>query len=155
MKASYFYIIFYNFCTDFQKIAQPIQDFLVKLSCEESTAELRDSLNLALLNLQKYYKTLRGRSRSTSNGLFPNSTAKSIGGSLVLCNSNGMVSPVSPACASPDLFEWKWYNLESPRLCASLGTDEFSSLSPVLQQSKDGDKAALKELIEEGNLYIV
>lgn len=134
---------------DFHKIAQLIQDFLGKLSCEESTAELRDSLNLALLNLQKYYKTLRVRSRSTSNGLYPNSTAKSIGGSLVLCNSNGVVSPVSTACASRDLFEWKWYNLESPRLCASLGTDEFSSLSPVLQQSKDGDKDVLMELLEK------
>lgn len=132
--------------TDFQKTAGLIQEFLSKLSCEESTAELRDSMHLVLFYLQKYYKKLR--SRSLSNGASPRFNGKSLSGSLVF---NGGVSPVSPACGIPDQLEWKWYNLESPRLSASLGTNEFSSLPLVLQATKSADSQLLKELIEKGN----
>lgn len=138
--------VIFNF-TDFQKTAGLIQEFLSKLSCEESTAELRDSMHLVLFYLQKYYKKLR--SRSLSNGASPRFNGKSLSGSLVL---NGGVSPVSPACGIPDQFEWKWYNLESPRLSASLGTNEFSSLPLVLQAVKSADLHLLKELIEKGKV---
>lgn len=63
---------------------------------------------------------------------------------------NGGVSPVSPACGIRDQFEWKWYNLESPRLSASLGTNEYSSLPLILQAAKSGDYELLKELIDKG-----
>lgn len=129
---------------DFQKTAGFIQEFLSKLSCEESTAELRDSMNLVLFYLQKYYKKLR--SRSISSGTSPRFHGKTLSGSLIF---NGGVSPVSPACGIPDQFEWKWYNLESPRLSASLGTNEFSSLPLVLQAAKSGDSELLKELIDK------
>lgn len=137
-------IFVFNFA-DFQKTAGLIQEFLSKLSCEDATAELRDSMNLVLFHLQKYYKKLR--SRSLSNSASPRLNGKSLSGSLIL---NGGVSPVSPACAIPDPFEWKWYNLESPRLSASLGTNEFSSLPLVLQAAKSGDSKLLKELIDKG-----
>ncbi|EDO44583.1 predicted protein, partial [Nematostella vectensis] len=130
---------------DFQKIAQMVQDFLGKLSCEEGTAELRDALNLTLLYMQKYYKTLRSRSQSNTNGISP----RCVGGTLLFTSSCGAISPVSPACGLPDIFEWKWFNIESPKLSASLGTDEFSMLSNVLQATKAGDLEAVKDLIEK------
>ena len=102
-------------------------------------------MNLVLFYLQKYYKKLR--SRGFSGGISPRFNAKSIGGTLIF---NGGVSPVSPACGVPDQFEWKWYNLESPRLSASLGTNEFSSLPLVLQATKSGDSELLRELIDKG-----
>lgn len=129
---------------DFQKTAGLIQEFLSKLSCEESTAELRDSMNLVLFYLQKYYKKLR--SRSLSSGTSPRFNGKLTSRSPIF---NGGVSPISPACGIPDQFEWKWYNLESPRLSASLGTNEFSSLPLVLQAAKSGDSELLKELIDK------
>lgn len=60
---------------------------------------------------------------------------------------------MSPACAIPGHFEWKWYNLESPKLTASLGTEEFSALPPVLQATKAGDHELLRDLIENGRSY--
>ena len=62
---------------------------------------------------------------------------------------------MSPACGTPDQFEWKWYNLESPRLSASLGTNEFSSLPLVLQAAKSADLKLLKELIDKGKISYV
>lgn len=142
-----FYSTFHFVFLDFQKTAGLIQEFLSKLSCEESTAELRDSMNLVLFYLQKYYKKLR--SRSVSNGTSPRFNSKSPSGSLIF---NGGISPVSPACGIPDQFEWKWYNLESPRLSASLGTNEFSSLPLILQAAKSGDSGRLRELIDKGKI---
>lgn len=131
--------------SDFQKTAGLIQEFLSKLSCDESTAELRDSMNLVLFHLQRYYKKLR--KRSLSSGTSPRFHGKTLSGGLIL---NGGVSPVSPACGIRDQFEWKWYNLESPRLSASLGTNEYSSLPLILQAAKSGDYELLKELIDKG-----
>ena len=43
--------------SDFQKAVNFLQEFLLKLSeTHEQSAELRDSLNMCLLHLQKYYK---------------------------------------------------------------------------------------------------
>lgn len=139
------------FCTflDFHKIAQHIQEFLNKLICTEDTADLRDALNLALLYMQRYYKTLR--TRSHSNTISPRSADhRSLSGTLLFTNSCGAISPVSPACGVPNQFEWKWVNLESPKLSASLGTSEFSSLSPFLQAAKTGDIEVMKELLNKG-----
>lgn len=102
-------------------------------------------MNLVLFHLQRYYKKLR--KRSLSSGTSPRFHGKTLSGGLIL---NGGVSPVSPACGIRDQFEWKWYNLESPRLSASLGTNEYSSLPLILQAAKSGDYELLKELIDKG-----
>ena len=102
-------------------------------------------MNLVLFHLQRYYKKLR--KRSLSSGTSPRFHGKTLSGGLIL---NGGVSPLSPACGIRDQFEWKWYNLESPRLSASLGTNEYSSLSLILQAAKSGDYELLKELIDKG-----
>ena len=133
--------------SDFQKISALIQEFLSKLTCEESTAELRDSLHLALFYLQRYYKLLR--CRSLSDGISPRLNSGSFSGSLI---SNGAKSPLSPACGTHDQFEWKWYNLESPRLSTSVGTSQFSSLPVVLKAAKSGNSELLKETLLEGNI---
>lgn len=80
----------------------------------------------------------------------PSSEHRSLSGTLLFTTSCGAVSPVSPACGMQNQFEWKWYNLESPKLSASLGTSEFSSISPFLQAAKTGDIEVLKNLIDEG-----
>lgn len=133
--------------SDFQKISALIQEFLSKLACEESTAELRDSLHLALFYLQRYYKKLR--CRSLSNGISPRFSSRSFSGSLIV---NGVRSPLSPACGTHDQFEWKWYNLESPRLSTNVGTNEFSSLPVVLKAAKSGSSDLLKETLDKGNI---
>ena len=104
-------------------------------------------MNLVLFYLQTYYKKLR--SRSLSSGTSPRFNGKLTSRSPIF---NGGVSPISPACGIPDQFEWKWYNLESPKLSASLGTNEFSSLPLVLQAAKSGDSELLKELIDKGKI---
>ena len=45
--------------TDFQKAAAFIHEFLLKMSEDVECAELRDTLNLALLHMQKYYRLLQ------------------------------------------------------------------------------------------------
>ena len=42
--------------TDFQKAVNFLQELLLKLAEGQESAELRDSLNMCLLHLQKYYK---------------------------------------------------------------------------------------------------
>lgn len=133
--------------SDFQKISALVQEFLSKLACEESTAELRDSLHLALFYLQRYYKHLR--CRSLSDGISPRLNSRSFSGSVIL---NGAKSPLSPACGTHDQFEWKWYNLESPRLSTNVGTNQFSSLPVVLKAAKSGNSELLKETLLEGNI---
>ena len=50
--------------SDFQKVAALIHEFLLKLSDDYECAELRDTLNLALLHMQRYYRKLRKRMQS-------------------------------------------------------------------------------------------
>lgn len=44
---------------DFQKAAAFIHEFLLKMNEDMECAELRDTLNLALLHMQKYYRALQ------------------------------------------------------------------------------------------------
>jgi len=46
-------------CADFQKAAAFIHEFLLKMNEDVECAELRDTLNLALLHMQKYYRLLQ------------------------------------------------------------------------------------------------
>ena len=59
----YYYVLLRDLIVvlDFQKAAAYIHEFLLKLNDESKCAELRDTLNLALLHMQKYYKFLQVR----------------------------------------------------------------------------------------------
>ncbi|XP_074640836.1 uncharacterized protein LOC141898692 isoform X2 [Tubulanus polymorphus] len=127
---------------DFQKTAAYVQEFLLKLSEDVECAELRDALNLALLHMQKYYRLLQGRLQE-KNG---NHTFRS---------SVRGLSPMTPFKDAPDKFQWRWINLENPRVSMSISmtfdgnqSSNSPSLPDSIQASKHGDISWLQELVE-------
>ena len=114
----------------------------MKLSVEVECAELRDTLNLALLHMQKYYRTLRLRTQSQDRAC-----------SQMLSASLRGLSPLTPFKDAPDKFNWKWINLESPKVTGSLPIDggkNLMTLPLVIQAAKQGDNDLLQQLIQKG-----
>lgn len=129
----------YFVSADFQKAAAFIHEFLLKLNEDIECAELRDTLNLALLYMQKYYK-LQQTKRHEKNG------------NILPLSARGM-SPMTPFVDAPDKFLWKWINLDSPKVSASFNVDDsynFTTLPPLIQAVKEGDTERIAELINEG-----
>ena len=142
MTHYYIHVYIYFFCSfsDFQKAAAFIHEFLLKLQDDSECAELRDSLNLALLHMQKYYRVLQHRNHE-----------KSLATSLSL-TARGL-SPMTPFVDAPDKFQYKWINLDSVRLKASFGVDDsinIIQLPPIIQAAKNGSVEEITELIHEG-----
>lgn len=124
---------------DFQKAAAFLHEFLLKLNEESECAELRDVLNLALLQLQKYYRQLQNRSQDK------NVTTLSL-------TARGL-SPMTPFVDAPDKFQWKWLNLDSIKNITGVRTDEsmnITVLPPLIDATKQGDYHTVKELIADG-----
>ena len=128
------------FISDFQKAAAFIHEFMLKLQDDSECAELRDSLNLALLHMQKYYRVLQHRNHE-----------KNIATSLSL-TARGL-SPMTPFVDAPDKFQYKWINLDSFRLKASMGMDDSLNviqLPPIIQAAKSGSVDEIAQLINDG-----
>ena len=126
--------------SDFQKAAAFLHEFMLKLQDDSECAELRDSLNLALLHMQKYYRVLQHRNHE-----------KNIATSLSL-TARGL-SPMTPFVDAPDKFQYKWINLDSFRLKASMGMDDslnIIQLPPVIQAAKNGSVEDITHLINDG-----
>ena len=121
-----------------------IKDFQKKLPCSESSAELRDSLNLSLLLTHKYYK--KARFRCYANG------ANTLESSLNLSTSlTGAASPLSPYVPQADKFDWRWLSLDVGKLSASFGHGDKANFVPeVFFVIKDCDLDQLKEMVDEG-----
>ena len=123
---------------------------MLKLSEDAECAELRDALNMALLHMQRYYRLLRSR--------LQNHSQERNGTSPALSQSLRGLSPMTPFKDQPDKFQWKWVNLEKPKLSGgTLPADlnkEMSSLPMVILAAKQGDNAMLMQLIEKGMLNI-
>ena len=121
-----------------------IKEFKVKLPCNETSAELRDSLNLSLLHMHKYYK--KARIRSHANG------GNTLEGSLSLSMSlTGAASPVSPYIAPTDRFDWRWLSLDVDKLSASFGHGDKTNFVPeIFFVVKDCDLDQLKKMVDEG-----
>lgn len=122
---------------DFQKAAAFIHEFLLKLHEDSECAELRDSLNLALLHMQKYYRVLQTRNQEKHLATNLSLTARGL-------------SPMTPFVDAPDKFQYKWINLDSARLKASMALDESMAiivLPPIIQAAKEGNIELITELI--------
>ena len=128
--------------SDFQKAAALINEFLLKLNCDAECAELRDALNLCLLHMQRYYRVLKNRMQNLdkSNG-------------SILAQSLRGLSPMTPFKDAPDKFQWKWFNLDSPKVASNLPSDvqrDMAALPDVVVSAKGGENAQIMQLIEEG-----
>ncbi|XP_070572278.1 uncharacterized protein [Ptychodera flava] len=126
---------------DFQKAVSFIQDFLLKLSEDQECAELRDSLNLVLLQMQKYYRTIRLRIQNRANN------AKNVRASM----PHGL-RPMTPYQETQDRFTWKWLHLENPKTAPTMVTlpldaNDSQSLPLMLQAVKQGDMELIKQLV--------
>ncbi|WAR02220.1 RAI14-like protein, partial [Mya arenaria] len=122
---------------DFQKAAAFIHEFLLKLQEDSECAELRDSLNLALLHMQKYYRILQTRNQEKNLAMNLSLTARGL-------------SPMTPFVDAPDKFQYKWINLDSARLKASMTVDEsmhITVLPPIIQAAKEGNTDLINELV--------
>ena len=122
-----------------------IHEFQLKLSEDSECAELRDALNLALLHMQKYYRTLRNRVQKLENDRTSN-------GNGVLGASFRGLSPMTPFKDAPDKFQWKWINLDTVKLSGTLPADvkDMGVLPKVIQAAKIGDNNRLMQFIDKG-----
>lgn len=128
---------------DFQKAAAFLHEFLLKLNEESECAELRDVLNLALLQLQKYYRMLQHRSQDK------NLTTLSL-------SARGL-SPMTPFVDAPDKFQWKWINLDSIKNMTGIMTEEsmnITMLPPLIHATKHGDYNTVRELLVEDPSHV-
>lgn len=121
-----------------------IKDFLFKLPQDTECAELRDSLNLTLLHMKKYFKTVwllnQEKSQKKNDKLLSASLPR-----------DGTHSPFHHV--GIDQFQWKWVNLEPPKVVTgSLPIDggEIPRLPLILQASKEGDSELIRQLIDKG-----
>ena len=124
---------------DFQKTAAYLQEFLLKLCEDGECAELRDSLNLALLHMQKYYRTLQSRLQDNKNN------------SQLLRSSLRGLSPMTPFRDAPDKFQSKWIDLDNPRLSmTSENGMTLANLPLIIQAAKAGDNQLVQEIVMKG-----
>lgn len=132
------------YISDFQKAAAFLHEFLLKLNEDLECAELRDTLNLALLHMQKYYRLLQIRSHEKNAEKTLSLTARGL-------------SPMTPFVDAPDKFQWRWINLDSMKKLTATSVDEsvnFTTLPPIIQAAKQGNIDLITDLIENGNVTI-
>ncbi|XP_076473133.1 uncharacterized protein LOC143302367 isoform X2 [Babylonia areolata] len=124
---------------DFQKAAAFIHEFLLKLNEDVDCAELRDTLNLSLLHMQKYYRHLQSRSKE-----------KNTQHSLSL-SARGL-SPMTPFVDAPDKFRWRWVNLDNARLPSNMSVSDsinLTTLPPMIRAVKAGNMKVMQDLIKQ------
>ena len=106
-------------------------------------AQLRDSLNLSLLYMKKYFRTvwLRSQEKNETDAL-----------------SSSMPRGVSPTQShhdKPDMFSWRWAVVDHSKILrGSLPVDggkNVARLPLILQAAKEGDKELIEQLIQKGN----
>jgi len=139
------------YLTDFQKLAALINAFLMQLSEREECASLRDALNLALLQLQRYYRNLRNRLQMRRSSLQESSLTRTL---------TGVLDPFSGDGA--DKFSFLWIDVEnlagtmrkSMRDSTNSG-DATYELPEILKFVRNGDVTSLTALTKEGRLFII
>ena len=63
---------------------------------------------------------------------------------------------MTPFVDAPDKFQYKWINLDSARLKASIGVDEslnITTLPLIIQAAREGNIEAIDELVSEGMIF--
>ncbi|KAK7481562.1 hypothetical protein BaRGS_00027211 [Batillaria attramentaria] len=124
---------------DFQKAAAFIHEFLLKMNEDVECAELRDTLNLALLHMQKYYRALQSRSQEKN-------------AQHTLSLSARGLSPMTPFVDAPDKFRWRWVNLDNARLPSNMSVSDsinLTTLPPMIRAVKAGNINIIQELMQQ------
>lgn len=138
---------------DFQKIAANIHEFQLKLSEDVECAEVRDALNFALLQLQRYFRRLHSRTQQQQQT------------DSILTQSLRGLSPMTPFRDAPDRFVWRWVEVDvnsdggivrTPRTLPARLDKEAVSVPAVIQAARNSDSSSLVQLIECGKslLYV-
>lgn len=108
---------------------------------------MRDALNFALLQLQRYFRMLHSRSHQQQHN------------ENILTQTLRGLSPMTPFRDAPDQFMWHWLDVDansnghSVRSSKTLPTrlaDEMVSVPAVIQVARSGDNHSLVQLIERG-----
>lgn len=63
---------------------------------------------------------------------------------------------MTPFVDAPDKFQYKWINLDSARLKASMAVDEsmaITVLPPIIQAAKEGNTELIYEFVASGSVY--
>lgn len=100
-------------------------------------------MNLALLQLQKYYRLLQNRIHEKN--------AQATVTSLSL-TARGL-SPMTPFVDAPDKFQWRWIHLDSLRSLTGISAEESVNLirlPAIIQAVKEGSFDTCVELIQNG-----
>ena len=127
------------FLLDFQKLSSTVQEFLLKLPDEETSARLRDNLLHALHFLQLYYRVLQSRDKNNDP---------------LQWTIDHSLSPLTPFREAPDKFEWDWINVDSPKVRQSLSKssiENFRILPQIITAIKDGDLNTVRQLVKQGS----
>ena len=148
--------VFVCMFVDFQKIAANIHEFQLKLSEDADCAEVRDALNFALLQLQRYFRLLRSRTQQQQQ--------QQQHGDNILTQSLHSLSSMTSFRDAPDQFVWRWIDVDAVKDGSSIRTPktlpapldkETSSLPAVIRAARNSDNNALVQLIEHGNFFII
>jgi len=140
---------------DFQKIAANIHEFQLKLSDDVECAEVRDALNFALLQLQRYFRMLRSRMQQQQQQQeeVENIVTQSLRG----------LSPMTPFRDAPNQFVWRWLDVDATKDVSSIRTSttlparldsEAVSVPAIIQAARNSDNNALVQLIDRGNFNV-
>ena len=133
---------------DFQKIAANIHEFQLKLSDDVECAEVRDALNFALLQLQRYFRMLHSRTQHQQQH-----------NDSILTQSLRGLSPMTPFRDAPDRFVWRWVEVDGNNDGRSVRTSrtlpvrldkEAVSVPAVIRVARNSDNNSLVQLIEHG-----
>ena len=130
------------FLLDFQKLSSTVQEFLLKLPDEETSARLRDNLLHALHFLQLYYRVLQSRDKNNDP---------------LQWTIDHSLSPLTPFREAPDKFEWDWINVDSPKVRQSLSKssiENFRILPQIITAIKDGDLNTVRQLVKQGSFAL-
>ena len=63
---------------------------------------------------------------------------------------------MTPFVDAPDKFQYRWINLDSARLKASMAVDEsmaITVLPPIIQAAKEGNIDLINEIVTSGNFH--
>ena len=136
---------------DFQKIAANIREFQLKLGDSVECAEVRDALNFALLQLQRYFRMLRNRTQHQQQQQH---------GETILTQSLRGLSPMTPFRDTPDRFVWHWVDVDATKDGSSIRTSttlparldrEAVSVPAIIQAARNSDNNVVVQLIDHGN----
>jgi len=134
---------------DFQKITANIREFQLKLGEDVECAEVRDALNYALLQLQRYFRKLRNLAHRPHHQQQHDES--------VLTQS---LSPMTPLGDAPERFSWRWVDVDADSGSSNIRTlttlsaqldKEAITVPALLRAARNSDNNSLVQLIEHGN----